>query len=61
VLNRAWHTTWLGPGLLLGLILLVTLRRARRVARKPLHRQIHRPKLERYRGVLSRRHQDLEI
>lgn len=58
---KVLHIGWLGPGLVLALILLVTLRGARRRAYKPLQRIVRRPKLERYRGVIPRRHQDLEI
>lgn len=58
---RAMHTPWLGPGLVLALLLLVTLRGARHMAYKPLQRKVHKPKLERYRGVIPRKHQDLEI
>lgn len=58
---RAMQVSWLGPGLLMAVFLIVTLRGARRIARKPLHRVVHSPKLERYRGVVPRRHQDLEV
>jgi len=58
---KAWHTQWLGPGLLLAFLLLVTLRGARRVATKPLHRIVRAPRLEQYRGEIRRRHRDLEI
>jgi hypothetical protein len=61
LLLRAWSVSWLGPGLLIAVLLLVTLRRSRRVARKPLHRSVRAPELERYRGVVPRRHQDLEV
>jgi hypothetical protein len=61
LLIRAMHTRWLGPGLVLAFLLLVTLRGARRMAYKPLQRRVHKPKLDRYRGMRPRRHQDLEI
>jgi hypothetical protein len=61
LLFRALHTRWLAPGLVLAFLLLVTLRGARRMAYKPLQRLVHQPRLERYRGVIPRRHQDLEI
>ena len=60
-LLHALHTVWLGPGLVLAFLLLATLRRARRKAHKPLHRKVHQPKLERYRGIIPKRHRDLEI
>ena len=58
---RAMHIPWLAPGLVLAFLLLITLRGTRRMAYKPLQRRVHQPKLERYRGVIPRRHQDLEI
>jgi hypothetical protein len=61
LLFRAIHTHWLGPGLVLAFLLLATLRRTRRMAYKPLARKIHSPRLDRYRGTIPRRHQDLEI
>jgi hypothetical protein len=61
LLLRAMHIPWLGPGLVLAFLLLVTLRGARRMAYKPLQRKVHQPKLEQYRGVIPRKHQDLEI
>ena len=61
LLWRAWQTPWLGPGLVLAFLLLVTLRSARRVATKPLHRSFRAPRLERFRGEIPRRHEDLEI
>jgi hypothetical protein len=57
----ALHIPWLGPGLVLAFVLLVTLRGTRRAAHKPLHRSFRMPKLERYRGEIPRRHKDLEI
>ena len=60
-LVRAMHIPWLAPGLVLAFLLLITLRGTRRMAYKPLQRRVHQPKLERYRGVIPRRHQDLEI
>ena len=61
LLLHALHIPWLGPGLVLALLLLITLRGARRMAYKPLQRKVHQPKLERYRGVIPRKHRDLEI
>lgn len=61
LLLRAMHTSWLGPGLVLAFLLLATLRRARRMAYKPLQRKVHQPRFERYRGDIPRKHQDLEI
>ena len=58
---RVIHIPWLGPGLIMALLLLMTLRGSRRMAHKPLHRKIHPPRLERYQGVLPKRHRDLEI
>ena len=58
---RALHVPWLGPGLVLAVLLLVTLRGTRRRAFKPLHRRFRMPRLERYRGDIPRRHRDLEI
>jgi hypothetical protein len=58
---RALHIPWLGPGLVLALLLLATLRGARRMAYKPLHRKFRMPRLERHRGEIPRRHRDLEI
>lgn len=61
LLLRAMHIPWLGPGLVMAFLLLVTLRGARRMAYKPLQRKVHEPKLERYRGMIPRKHRDLEI
>jgi hypothetical protein len=61
LLLRAMHTPWLGPGLVLAFLLLITLRGARRMAYKPLQRKVHQPRLERYRGLIRRKHRDLEI
>lgn len=61
LLLRVMHIPWLGPGLVLALLLLATLRGTRRTSRKPLQRIVHAPKLERYRGTIPRRHRDLEI
>lgn len=61
LLLKVMHTPWLGPGLLLALVLLATLRGTRRNARKPLQRIVHAPRLERYRGTIPRRHRDLEV
>ena len=60
-LLRALDTPWLGPGLIVAFVLLLTLRGKRRIAYKPLHRRIRMPKLERYRGKIPRPHRDLEI
>jgi hypothetical protein len=61
LLGQSLHTPWLGPGLVIALLLLVTLRGKRTKAYKPLHRRFRMPKLERYRGEIPRRHRDLEI
>ena len=61
LMNRILHTPWLGPGLVIALLLLVTLRGKRIKAYKPLHRSFRRPRLERYRGEIPRHHQDLEV
>lgn len=57
----AMETPWLGPGLILAIILLLTLRRTHRSPHLPVRRNVAPPKLERYRGVRSRQHRDLEI
>lgn len=61
LLLRVMHIPWLGPGLVLAFLLLITLRGTRRMAYKPLERRVRQPKLERYRGAIPRRHRDLEI
>jgi len=61
LISRALNTPWLGPGLIVAVVLLLTLRGARRMAFKPLHRRFRMPRLERFRGKIPRRHQDLEI
>ena len=61
LVSRALNTPWLGPGLVVAVVLLLTLRGARKMASKPLHRRFQMPRLERYRGEIPRRHQDLEI
>ena len=61
LLTRAMHIPWLGPGLVLATFLLLTLRRTRRVARHPICRTVRAPNLERYEGVIPKRHQDLEL
>ena len=60
-ISRVMDTPWLGPGLVVGVVLLLTLRGTRRAAYKPLHRIFRVPKLERYRGKAHRPHRDLEI
>ena len=60
LLARAMQIHWLGPGLVLAFVLLITLRGTRRMAYKPLQRRVRAPKLERYRGLIPRRHRDLE-
>lgn len=55
------NVPWLGPGLVVAFVLLITLRGTRRMASKPLHRRFRMPRLERYRGEVPRRHQDLEV
>ena len=61
LLVRAMHIPWLGPGLILAAFLLLTLRPMRRMARKPIYRAMRAPHLERFRGVIPRRHRDLEL
>lgn len=61
LVSKALDTLWLGPGLIVAVVLLLTLRGTRRAAYKPLHRHFRRPRLERYRGDIPRRHQDLEL
>ena len=61
VVFNALDIPWLGPGLVVAFVLLVTLRRRRTAAFKPLHRRFRMPKLERYRGKIPRRHRDLEV
>jgi hypothetical protein len=63
--QRIIHTSWLGPGLLLALFLMLLVLR-NGPSRKPrekqgLVRKFTAPRLERYRGLLPRDHQDLEI
>jgi hypothetical protein len=55
------QTPWLGPGLVLAVILILTLRRTRANARPAVRHNIPAPKLERYRGVAPRQHRDLEL
>lgn len=57
----AMHTPWLGPGLILAAILILTLRRTPAHPRLPVRHNVPPPRLERYRGVTPRQHQDLEI
>ena len=57
----AMHTPWLGPGLILAAILILTLRRTRTAAHPPVRHNVPSPRLERYRGVAPRQHQDLEV
>ena len=59
------HTSWLGPGLLLGLLLMV-LALLSHSSRKSqikhgLVRQFRTPSLDRYRGDFPKRHQDLDF
>ena len=61
LLTKALNVPWLGPGLVVAFVLLITLRGTRRAAYKPLHRRFRMPRLERYRGEIPRRHRDLEI
>ena len=61
LVSRTLDTPWLGPGLVVAVVLLLTLRGTRRAAYKPLHRRFRTPKLERYQGKIPRRHQDLEL
>ena len=60
-MSKAMDTPWLGPGVFVGVVLLLTLRGTRRAAYKPLHRIFRMPKLERYRGKPPRPHRDLEV
>lgn len=57
----AMDIPWLGPGLVVAFVLLITLRGRRRAAEKPVHRRFRMPRLERYRGEISRQHHDLEV
>lgn len=59
--SRAMHTSWLGPGLILAAILLVTLRRSPSTTRPAVRHNVPRPRLERYRGARPRLHRDLEV
>ena len=61
ILSNALDVPWLGPGLIVAFVLLITLRGRRRAASKPLHRRFRMPKLERYRGEIPKQHRDLEI
>jgi hypothetical protein len=59
------HTSWLGPGLILA-VLLMLLASSTGPNHKPkkkrgLVRKFRAPKLERYLGTLPKDHQDLEI
>jgi hypothetical protein len=65
VFQHVIHTLWLGPGLLIA-VLLVLFALATRSSDKPkkvkiLERQFRTPSLERFRGALPKNHQDLEI
>jgi hypothetical protein len=60
-LASAMQTPWLGPGLVLAAILILTLRRTRATPRPPVRHNVPAPKLDRYRGVARRQHRDLEI
>jgi hypothetical protein len=63
--ERVIHTTWLAPGLVLGLLLMlfVLLTRPADKSKKKqeLVRKFRAPRLEPYRGASAKRHQDLEI
>lgn len=59
--SRALDIPWLGPGIVVGVVLLLTLRGTRRKAYKPLHRIFRMPGLDRFRGKRPRPHRDLEI
>jgi hypothetical protein len=61
LVQRVLDIPWFGPGLVVAFVLLITLRGTRRAAYKPLHRRFRMPRLERYRGKIPKRHQDLEI
>ena len=61
LMSKALDSPWLGPGLVVAVVLLLTLRGTRRAAYKPLHRIFRMPKLERYRGKIPRPHRDLEL
>ena len=60
-LTWAMHTPWLGPGLVLAALLLLTLHRTRTPARTSVRHNVPTPRLERYRGVSPRQHRDLEV
>lgn len=59
------HTSWLGPGLVLAvlLVLLASSAGSRHKPRKKrgLVRKFRTPRLERYRGTFPKDHRDLEI
>jgi ABC-type sulfate transport system permease component len=61
LVSRVLDIPWLGPGLVVAVVLLLTLRGTRRAAYKPLYRRFRTPRLERHRGEIPRRHRDLEI
>jgi hypothetical protein len=59
--QRILHTSWLGPGLILAALLLITRPRAKSQKERRFVRIFHEPKLERYRGISPKRHKDLEV
>lgn len=63
--QRVIHTSWLGPGLILAvfIILLALLTRPadKSQRKKGLVRRFRTPRLERYRGAFRKNHQDLEM
>lgn len=61
LISKALNVSWLGPGIIVALVLLITLRGTRRAAYKPLHRRFRVPELERHRGEIPRQHRDLEL
>ena len=63
--QRIIHTSWLGPGLVLAVILALFVLMSGS-SRKPMEnhglvRRFRTPRLERYRGVPLRQHQDLDV
>lgn len=63
--QRVIHTPWLGPGLVIGILLalvaLMTHSADKPKNAKVLVRKFRAPRLERFRGALPKNHQDLEI
>lgn len=63
--QRVIHTSWLGPGLLIAVVLvvfaLITRSPDKHKKVKVLERKLRAPRLERFRGALPKNHRDLEI